>query len=243
MADHSTSPTSPTSSSIEPLDESPPRDEVTPLLNHFFALSRPIADACREPGLDMQLSDPAHFLSIVDALEVLGYDGIEQTLLMFLDEFSQLEQRSYDELYLWSIVELSRRNLDYVDSFWPQALTLDLRFRAASWQRRTAAVFEQPYRLTELVMFYYVVFTHDPEPDPDLPMEGEGDAEGNGTPPRRGYPPLATCLGRIVSQLSEEQGGLLRESLRELARQERHPAFGDALGLLCRRPSVAVEAR
>lgn len=92
------------------------------LANRFFELARPIADAHREPGLNMRISDAGRFFYLVEALERLGYQGIESMLLVFLDEFSQLEQRSYDELYLWSIVELSRRNPQHIDTFWPSTL-------------------------------------------------------------------------------------------------------------------------
>jgi len=226
MSKHFTPPTAAAPPPLHPDDETPPTDPVTPLLNGLFAQARPIADACREPGLDMAVSDPAPFFAGIAALETLGYDGIEPTLLMFLDEFCQLEQRSYDELYLWSIVELSRRNLDHVDAFWPLALTLDLRFRAANWQRPTGTLLEQPYRLTELVMYHYVLATRPPAFDLDaLPDEANSPA------PRR-YPPLATCLRRFYRQLTEVQAALLLDTLRELARQERQPAFGDAHGCL-----------
>src|SRR5262249_6031532 len=100
-------------------------DEVTVLHNRFFELSRPIADAFHEPTLDMQVGDPARFFATVEALDRLGYNGVEQSLLVLLDEFAQLEQRSYDELYLWSITELSRRSGDHVEALWPMVLTLD----------------------------------------------------------------------------------------------------------------------
>lgn len=227
MSKHFAPPTSAAPSPLHPDDETTPTDPVTPLLNGLFAQARPIADACREPGLAMTVSSPAPFFAGIAALEKLGYDGIEQTLLMFLDEFAQLEQRSYDELYLWSIVELSRRNLDHVAAFWPLALALDLRFRSTKWQRPDGSLLEQPYRLTEQVMYHYVVATRPPE----LDMDALEALDGNGHAPRR-YPPLATCLRRCVREISEDQAGLLLDTLRELARQERYPAFGDAHGLL-----------
>jgi hypothetical protein len=214
------------------MDDSSRPDEVGVLLGRFFEMSRPIADGFHEPGLDMQISDPARFFELVGRLEQLGYDGIEQTLLMLLDEFAQLEQRSYDELYLWSIVELSRRNGDHVEMLWPMVLTLDLRFRAEPWKRpREFTLLDRPYRFAELLMYFYVLATHAPEPEGELDVLDEVE---NHPPPQRQYPPLATCLRRIRRQLNEAQAALMLNTLRELARSERHPAFGDAHGLLLR---------
>src|SRR4051794_28557638 len=100
---------------IPPTDEAAGPDEITVLHNRLFEMSRPIADAFHEPGLDMQVGNPDRFFETVQALDRLGYGGVEQSLLVLLDEFAQLEQRSYDELYLWSIIELSRRNGDQVE--------------------------------------------------------------------------------------------------------------------------------
>lgn len=214
-----------------PANEADGPDAITLLHNRFFELSRPIADAFHEPGLDMQVGNPDRFFATVQALDRLGYGGLEQSLLVLLDEFAQLEQRSYDELYLWSIIELSRRNGDQVETLWPMVLTLDLRFRAEPWQRPAEfSLLDRPYRMTELVMYFYVLATHEPEPDDLYLVEDEAQA----VPPRRRYPPLATCLRRIRRQLSEEQTALMKNTLRELARTERHPAFGDAHGLLLR---------
>jgi hypothetical protein len=185
------------------------------LQNRFFELSRPIADACSEPGLDMRLGDAGRFFYLVETLQGMGHEGLDGMLRVFLDEFSQLEQRSYDELYLWCIVELSRRSAENVAMFWPMALTLDLRFRAKPWQRPAdAALVDQPYRLTELVMYYYVLYTI------SQPTQ------------RRRYPSLARCLRRVLPCLSDGEKRLLKETLEDLARQEKKPAFGDANGLL-----------
>jgi hypothetical protein len=235
------------------------RSAVRQALSHrFFELSRPIADGCREPGLNMRLGDAGRFFYLIETLQRLGYDSIEQTLLVLLDEFSLLEQRSYDELYLWSIVELSRRNPEYVDTFWPMALTLDLRFRSASWKRLDdRGLVDWPYRLTELVMYFYVHYTtprqrtdelrpraeHDQLPEDFFrerirqrrrrePEEQELRLREFHHVMKRHYLPLATCLRRVLGQLSEEQTALLMDTLRELARHERRPAFGDAHGLL-----------
>jgi hypothetical protein len=209
-------------------------DELNQLLDRLFTLSRPIADGFHEPGLDMQLGDPERFFEIIRGLDRLNYPGIEQTLLMLLDEFAQLEQRSYDELYLWSIVELSRRQGDHVEMLWPMALTLDLRFRAEPWARpNELTLLHRPYRLTELVMYFYVMATHQPEPDGEE-IELIEEIAGEPPPPPRRYPPLATCLRRIRGHLNDEQQALMLNTLRELAQTQRHPAFGDAHGLLLR---------
>lgn len=189
---------------------------VAALANRFFELARPIADAHREPGLNMRIADAGRFFYLVEALERLGYQGVESMLLVFLDEFSQLEQRSYDELYLWSIVELSRRNPQHIETFWPMALTLDMRFRASSWQRPAdLELVDLPYRMTELVMYYYALHTV--------------YRRSNGRPR---YDSLATCLRRILRKLSKSEAELMMETLRDLARHQRRPAFGDAHGLL-----------
>ena len=217
--------------STDVLDDAPERNELTDLLNRFFTFARPIANACHEPGLNMCLSDPAPFRAHIEALERLGYTGIEATLLVFLDEFSQLEQRSYDELYLWSIVELSRRNVEYVETFWPLAVTLDLRFRAEPWQRPAdVALVEQPYRLTELVVYHYVLATAEPDPDPDVYF-----AEEVYVRPKPKHPFLATCLRRILNKLSAEEQELLFQTVGELAHGPEHRSvFSDAYGSLVR---------
>jgi hypothetical protein len=232
------------------------RDIILPaLLNRFFELSRPIADACREPGPNMRLGDAGRFFYLVEALERVGYDRVPEMLLVFLDEFGQLEQRSYDELYLWSIVELSRRNPEHIDAFWPMAVTLDLRFRSASWQRPAgSSPVDEPYRLIELVMYYYVPYTVRSEPTgemrpvpfpipEDLFIERYRERHGEEPEPdqmvlarpvmRRRYPSLLTCLHRVRRKLQADEDALLMDTLRELVR--RRPAFGDAHGHLTRK--------
>ncbi|MBL8797475.1 MAG: hypothetical protein JNM56_26480 [Planctomycetia bacterium] len=206
------------------------------LLNRFFELSRPIANACHEPGLNMRLSDSARFFYLVESLEHCGCRQVEDTLLVLLDEFSQLEQRSYDELYLWSIVELSRRRPEYVERFWPLVLTLDLRFRAEPWQRpENESLVDEPYRLFELLVYYFVIYTR------VMGQVGEARLERNrrGFPERvtdygRRYPPLATYLRRFARQLDEDQMALLLDTLRPMSRQLRRPEIGDAFGVLLR---------
>lgn len=206
------------------------------LLNRFFELSRPIADACHEPGLNMRLGDACRFFYLIETLERCGCRQIEDTLLVFLDEFSQLEQRSYDELFLWSIVELSRRNPEHVERFWPMVLTLDLRFRAEPWQRpEDASLVDEPYRLFELLVYFFVVYTR------TKAFTGESRMETNihGFPVhvtdyRRRYPPLATYLRRFVKRLDGDQRTLLMDTIRPMSRQQRRPEIGDAFGVLLR---------
>jgi hypothetical protein len=200
------------------------------LLNRFFELSRPIADACHEPGLNMRLSDAGRFFYLIETLEHCGCRQIEDTLLVFLDEFSQLEQRSYDELYLWSIVELSRRNPEHVERFWPMVLTLDLRFRADPWQRPEGEpLVDEPYRLFELLVCFFVVYTRALESSGRQRQESPYSLIY-----RRRYPPLATYLRRFVHQLDNDQRSLLMDTIRPMSRQQRRPEIGDAFGVLLR---------
>jgi hypothetical protein len=229
---------------------------VQALVNRFFELARPIADAHREPGLNMRISDAGRFFYLIEALERLGYQGVEGMLLVFLDEFSQLEQRSYDELHLWSIVELSRRNPDHIDTFWPMALTLDMRFRAEPWSRPPDKILiDHPYRMIELVMYYYFLCTMEREPtsesrivarpiEVDLYVRSYRERHGMDPPDpfaviqrpvmRRRYPSLARCLRRIFWTISESERNLLMETLREMFRHTGRAAFSDAHGTLFR---------
>src|SRR5262245_10146826 len=74
------------------------------LLDRFLELARPIADASRGAGPKARLQDAGRFFYLVEALKRLAPDRLQETLRVLLDEFSQLEERSYDELYLWAIV-------------------------------------------------------------------------------------------------------------------------------------------
>jgi hypothetical protein len=207
-----------------------PKAGVGELLYRF---SRPIANAFQEAQPDMRLQGEHDFFLQAEYLEKDGSEHLEELLLIFLDEFSQLQPRSYDELYLWSIVYLSRAKPEYIDRFWPEVLTLDLRFRAAPWQRPADTLpIEQPYRMTELMLYFFVDRTQPKEEIfaggelPDYVVE-QPEME----PPRR-YPSLATCLRRIFKTLSAEQKALLSETLRELSWEKGRPAFGDAHGVL-----------
>jgi hypothetical protein len=226
------------------------------LLNRFFELGRPIADACREPGLGMRLGDAGRFCYLIAALEQLGYQRVEENLLVFLDEFAQLELASYDELYLWSIVELSRRHPEHVETFWPMVLTLDLRFRASPWKRPAeislADLAEHPYRLTELVMYFYVLGTTGRRRTDELAprslrlpdemfLERFRQARGRDPEPddwqgvnfrhvmKRRYPSLLTCLRRLLPLLNEEQIALVKDVLWELVRLDRQSRLANRL--------------
>jgi hypothetical protein len=198
------------------------------LLDRLLQLSRPIADASTGPHPDMRLSDAASFFYLLETLKRLDCRRLEETLGILLDEFLQLEERSYDELYLWCLVELSRTRSAHVRTYWPQVFSLDLLHRSAAWQRpKGVALVDQPYRLTDLLFYYYVLGTlHLQVPPTDF----------MGRPRvRQGYVPLtlARCLASIAGELTEAQLELVRRALKELALLEkRRPAFGDALGLL-----------
>ncbi len=194
------------------------------VLQRFFELSRPIGDASRG-GEALRLHDAAAFFSLFESLRHLGCAELNETLLIVLDDFAQLEPRSYDELYLWCIVELSRSDIRYVEQFWPMVLALDVRYRGAAWQRpKEVSLIEQPYRLIELVFYYYVLYT--------LPLERGGNCT---------VPLLARCVERILDRLSSSQRELMQQTLRDLAKATRHgddedrrhsTEISDASGLL-----------
>jgi hypothetical protein len=189
---------------------------VRALLQRFFTLARPIGDSSRGIRPELRLQDAGPFFYLVESLTRLGRSELEESLLILLDEFAQLEERSYDELYLWSIVHLSRTDPRHVDTFWPMAAALDLRFRSAAWQRPAAvSLVEAPYRLTELLFYYYYIYTLQHGPNR-----------------KRRTASLAMCVQRLVEHLSAEQRAFVRPTLRELAQTEEQPAFSDASGLL-----------
>jgi hypothetical protein len=198
------------------------------LLNRFLPLAKPIADGRSHPRPDMRLDDAGPFFYLVETLERIGGTRLHETLLMFLDEFAQLEQRSYDQLFLWSIVQLSRSEPRSIETFWPLAVALDLRYRPEPWARPVGTTpFEQPYRFIELLFTTYVKYTLQRWLDP-------GEA-----PPRvkRRYPSLLTCLKRVTPLLPDDQREVLFDTLREMARHEltkerKTVAFSDALSYL-----------
>ncbi|MGE3808648.1 MAG: hypothetical protein AB7K24_28615 [Gemmataceae bacterium] len=212
--------------------------ELEPILrDRFFQLARPIADASQGSIADMRLSDAGRFFYLVETLERMGYQKLEETLLMILDEFQQLEPGSYNELYLWSIVELSRTDTKYVHAFWPMVLALDERYRGADWQRAPGVhPVDQPYRLCELVFYYFVISTlHilDPrledgerQPDPHAAAWEPGER-------RRRYPSLGTCLMRLWPGLPVGQREIVGNTLRALRSQQPNlKLYGDAYSML-----------
>lgn len=198
-----------------------PAGKLEPLVRQrFFALARPIGNgSVSTPGEDLRLQDAGRFFCLLHTLEELGSKCIEETLLTLLDEFAQLDERSYNELYLWSIVHLSRLDPRHVETFWPLVINLDLLYRSPPWQRpTTATLVDLPYRLSECVWYYYVLYTL------------KRDLNRNPV-----YPSLASCLLRTRKHLSADQNQLMEETLAELARQEPRAYFGDAYGVLTRR--------
>lgn len=191
------------------------------LLDRFFQLARPIADASSGPVDAMHLQDAGRFFYLIETLNRLGYRKLDDTLLMILDDFCSLDPMAYNELYLWCIVQLCRTHGRYVQTFWPLVVTLDLRYRAADWRRPAGArVYEQPYRLTDLVFYYFVLYTLDRQTETGMSR----------------FPSLGACLMQIAPDLSVEQLGLVMRALDELEQEDRQrrPGYGDALGLLTR---------
>jgi hypothetical protein len=136
-----------------------------------------------------------------------------------LDEFAQLTEKSYDEVFLWSIVQLSRTDMRFVKSFWPQVIALDLRYRSAPWKRPAGTrLYEQPYRLMDLVFYFYVIYTLH-----GINRFGRG---GN-------FSTLALCLAQIAGAWSEPEKKLVITALQELRGEDPDRiAYGDALGYL-----------
>jgi len=192
---------------------------IEDLIGFFCQYSRPIADAFQEPRQDMRLEPSGFFFETVHVFRLQGPEHLEPTLLMLLDEFSRLDQHSYNQLYLWCIVQLSRIDRLHTAAFWPLVLDLDLRYRSASWRRPLGvSLADQPYRLTELVFYFYAINTL---------QRRAGDGQ-------RLYPSLGRCLQRLEGHLTAEQRELTRDTLSQLAQETRRPEFGDALGLLLR---------
>jgi hypothetical protein len=206
------------------------RELVEPVLfDRFLELSRPIADASAGAGPEARLQDAGRFFYLVEALRRLGCARLEETLCVLLDEFAHLDERSYDELYLWCLVELSRTDARHVDTYWPQVLALDARYRGEPWQRPPGVhPVEQPYRLTDLLFYYYLLYART-RASPRFAVRA--GVLINVVPTT---PTLGSQLKRMAPQLSAEQVGIACRALRELAAVERRPAFGDALGLLSR---------
>src|SRR5262249_31859898 len=169
------------------------------LIDRLFQLARPIADASTWDGLairptrpagETRLQDAGRFFYLVETLIRLGYPRLDEMLLLVLDEFSLLTERSYDELFLWCIVQLSRTDIRHARLFWPQALALDLRYRLARWRRPPGTrLFDLPYRLTDLIFYYYVIYT----------LHGRDPRTGNP------IPSLGRCLGSFAKGLARPE--------------------------------------
>lgn len=201
---------------VRAVDEQMRSPVVRVLLQRFLALARPIGDASRGPRPDLRLQDAGPFFYLVETLARLDCSEMEATLLILLDDFAQMEPRSYDELYLWSLVQLCRTDPRHVDTFWPMVVALDVRYRSSEWKRPAGVPLnEQPYRLTELLLYYYLVYTRQ-----------------RGQERRRLSESLAECVRRTARRLSPVHYDFLVQTLRELYRVQKHPDLSDACGLL-----------
>ena len=89
-------------------------DEITVLHNRLFEQSRTIADAFHEPTLDMQVGDPARFFATVEALDRLGYNGVEQSLLVLLDEY---ERWTGDRALVRDLEREARAAINWIDEY------------------------------------------------------------------------------------------------------------------------------
>jgi hypothetical protein len=212
------------------------------LIDRFLQLARPIGDASAGGGPELRLQDAGPFFYLIEALKRLHFPDLEQTLCILLDEFAALDERSYDELYLWCLVELARTDVRHVETYWPQVLTLDLHYRSALWTRPAGThLVEQPYRLTDLVFWYYAIYT------PRKYHYAYGAREAVVTL-AESLPSLGSRLERIAVGLSDDQAELACRALRELAAVEPHrTVFSDALGLLTarrrRKPAPNTDTR
>lgn len=200
------------------------------LRQRFFQLARPIADASTGATSDMRLQDAGRFFYLIETLQRLGFSPLDETLLVILDEFLQLEPSAYDELYLWCIVQLSRSERRHVESFWPMAIALDQRYRAAPWSRPAgAAIVDQPYRFTELLFYFYTLY---------MPENDSTWKRAPGVSMQKRYPSLGFCLTCVAPGLNGQQIDLVAdtlahlEKLARLEKQERRAAYGDAHGLI-----------
>ena len=197
------------------------------LFDRFLDLARPIVDARTVTGPEARLQDAGRFFYLIEALKRLGCARLPDILGVLLDEFAQLDERSYDELYLWCIVELSRTDAAHAATYWPQVMALDARYRGEVWQRPAGThPVERPYRMTELLFYYYVLYTL-------TPVLVYQSALRRLATQRAGS--LWDHLKGIAAGLGAEQVKITRQALRALSACEpRRPDFGDALGLLNR---------
>jgi hypothetical protein len=218
-----------------PVTGQPAPPEVEPtkniLLDRLFELSRPIGDASQIDESQaaccpqLRLSDIGRFLYLLEALERLGGVALDETLLVILDQFQALEPSSYDELYLWSIVHLSRLAPRHARTFWPLVIELDLRYRAAPWRRPEGrAIVDLPYRLTELLFYYYALHARGKQGPRSPRWRDEGTYSAGWT--------LGAQLHGLRPSLDQRKRAFVTEVLEELWRWEKRIAFSDALGLV-----------
>lgn len=194
------------------------------LRQRFVEFSRPIADASVAVTADMRLREAGSFFYLVESLQRLGYAQLDDTLLMLLDEFLELEPSAYNELYLWSIVQLSRSHRRHVETFWPMAIALDQRYRCEPWTRPAGtAIVDQPYRFTELLFYFYALYT--------LHQDGISVPMLSLSTHKR-YSSLGFCLMGVAPRLSLAQLDFVADVLTQLEQQEGRVAFGDAHGLI-----------
>jgi hypothetical protein len=206
--------------------------EIEPvLIDRFLDLARPIADSSAGAGPGSRLQDAGRFFYLVETLKRLGFARLEETLCVLLDEFAQLDERSYNELYLWCLIELGRTDPKHVDTYWPLVLALDARYRSEPWQRpKDVSLVEQPYRFTDLLFYYYALYTITPHTGTTLVPSAV----------RIESPSLGGRVKRIARELTAEHVEIARRALEELLAAEPRPVFDDALGLLNRmRPRTA----
>jgi hypothetical protein len=184
------------------------------LLDRFFHLARPIGNASLPTDADLRLSDAGHFFYLVETLRRSRCTQLEEMLLVILDGFLEMTERSYDELYLWSIVELSRTDARHVDTFWPAAIALDLRFRQGWLRPAGVSIAEQPHRFCELLFHGYVLYT----------LHRKHAAR----------PPLSVgrCMQRIASRLSHEETQLAGAVLLQLEHEQGRALYSDAYTML-----------
>ena len=206
------------------------------LLDRFSQLRRPIADASRGVEPAMRLSDIGSFLYLIETLRRLQYPNLEEMLGILLDEFSPYEERSYDELSLWCIVQLSRTHDKYVRRFWPEVFRLDVNFRNADWRPNPDChLIDQPYRLTDLVLYYYEIYTR------GIYIQVVGQPWNN----RKAFPSVGNWLEVLWPELAPEQREIARRAAQAMRiASPNHSIYsGDTLALLAKRDRQGQEER
>ncbi|MFN3730534.1 MAG: hypothetical protein ACK4XJ_12635 [Fimbriimonadaceae bacterium] len=185
------------------------------LVDGLFRLARPIPDPRDPSRAPAPLQDAGQFFYLFELLRRCHPEGWQDTVRVLLDDFCRLDEQAYQDVFLWGIVELSRFDVRHVEMFWPMVLDLDLTYRAAPWPRPAGVrLTEQPYRMLELLFYFYVLYTR---------------SRGAGR-----FLSLGTCLLRVAERWSAEQLDLARQVLVDLFQQSHRPIYRDAYGLLRR---------